>query len=694
MSVSKGLVSPYSPVAVLIFTVVFMLASAIILKYPWYSFALAAYIFVFTAFPYLYGEKSRDIKDFINWSIAYASGREQMNGYILPLSILMYAMISFAIYLFAVRLKVFYIAIAIGLIVFAIQWYGFIDHAYRYMLYFITVSLVYYTVAKQPGQVVDVGVLGWGFMASVVIMGTSHFMPVNLEPVSWQRLDQWVQDTFPIVRTLRGGDTVGVTVTGFSEGPQHLGGPAVADNRVVFYIKTTADTLYLRGAVYDTYDGKTWGKSHEQWMENSGGTIPLMYGKNVRGKNVSIEIIEDQLKTNVLFSVLQPVYVKTPDGTFTSDEDMQLRYRNELKNGYKYTITAFQPIVDPKEMRTYRSLKIPVDMEKYLQIPKELPQRVKDLAHQITDIYDSPFDKAMAIQTYLRQFAYDLNVSVTPPNRDFVDYFLFDLKKGYCTYYASAMTIMLRSIGIPARYVTGFVYQSTQDESKKGDYEPVTNASAHAWVEAYFPGYGWINFEPTPFYFPMYFETSYSSSSAPWMMTNPMAGWYNGYGESNVISPDYTKGSNAQSNSTNKGNTDTKQKQAVKSGYKAVGKDNTYLRFVYVYVLVLITFVLVALMVWNVVLKRRNILTHMSPRERALWQFEEILRMLEKKGFAKRTGETILEFADRISKHLEYDINFHDVALAFNRIRYAKELQNGDIEILRKFYYMVARWGF
>ncbi|SHF16755.1 protein of unknown function [Caldanaerobius fijiensis DSM 17918] len=341
MSISKGLASPYAPVAVLFFTIIFVLLAVGILKYPWYSLALAGYVFAFTAYPYLYGEKSKYVKNFINWSIAYASGNEQINSYIIPLSIFMYAVISFTIYAFVVKLKAFYIAVGTGICIFAIQWYGFVDHAYTYMLYFIAVSLIYYAVAKCPDQVVDTGIIGWGLIASVVIMGTFHIMPVNVKPVSWQPLDQWVQDTFPIVRTWRGGDIAGPATTGFSEGPQRLGGPAVADDRVVFYVKTTAESLYLRGAVYDTYDGKTWKNSHEKWTVNRDGIIPLTYSKNVRGRNISIEIMEGQIKTNVLFSALQPIYVKIPDGTFINDEDMQLRYNGQVSSGFKYTVTFF-----------------------------------------------------------------------------------------------------------------------------------------------------------------------------------------------------------------------------------------------------------------------------------------------------------------------------------------------------------------
>jgi len=99
------------------------------------------------------------------------------------------------------------------------------------------------------------------------------------------------------------------------------------------------------------------------------------------------------------------------------------------------------------------------------------------------------------IEEYLRKnFTYTLSPQVPPANHDFVDYFLFDGKEGYCTYFATAMCIMTRAIGIPARYVEGFVLPKEPD--KYGFYH-VTNQNAHAWVEVYFEGVGWVTFEPT-----------------------------------------------------------------------------------------------------------------------------------------------------------------------------------------------------
>jgi len=130
----------------------------------------------------------------------------------------------------------------------------------------------------------------------------------------------------------------------------------------------------------------------------------------------------------------------------------------------------------------------------YLQLPDAVPERVRALARDITAHGRTPYDRAVAIERYLRLIPYSLDVPAPPSTRDAVDYFLFDLKKGYCDYYATSMTIMARAAGLPARLVTG--YASGSYDSYSAEYV-VREADAHSWTEIYFPGIGWVEFEPT-----------------------------------------------------------------------------------------------------------------------------------------------------------------------------------------------------
>ncbi len=133
--------------------------------------------------------------------------------------------------------------------------------------------------------------------------------------------------------------------------------------------------------------------------------------------------------------------------------------------------------------------------KRYTVLPSYVPDRVYALARKVTSSAATPFDEARAIETYLREtYPYSLKITKPPANSEVVDYFLFDLKTGYCDYYATAMAVMARSIGLPARLVMGYANGTYSYSSAK---YIVTAADAHSWVEIYFPGTGWVEFEPT-----------------------------------------------------------------------------------------------------------------------------------------------------------------------------------------------------
>ena len=160
----------------------------------------------------------------------------------------------------------------------------------------------------------------------------------------------------------------------------------------------------------------------------------------------------------------------------------------------QYGVVSLVPDVNEQSLR-----KAPADypaeiVEQYLQLPDDVPQRVLDLARDVTASAPTLYDKALALQTFLRQFDYSLNLDPPPPGRDVVDYFLFDVQTGYCDYYASAMVVMARAVGLPARLAMGYASGAYDFERR---YYYVVEADAHSWPEVYFTGYGWIEFEPT-----------------------------------------------------------------------------------------------------------------------------------------------------------------------------------------------------
>jgi hypothetical protein len=132
--------------------------------------------------------------------------------------------------------------------------------------------------------------------------------------------------------------------------------------------------------------------------------------------------------------------------------------------------------------------------KQFLALPDSVPERVLALARDLTASEPTAYDRALAIQNYLRQFPYTLDISAPPAVHDVADYFLFDLKQGYCDYYATSMVVLARAAGLPARLVVGYANGSYDLERAK---YIITENYAHSWVEIYFANIGWVEFEPT-----------------------------------------------------------------------------------------------------------------------------------------------------------------------------------------------------
>ena len=167
----------------------------------------------------------------------------------------------------------------------------------------------------------------------------------------------------------------------------------------------------------------------------------------------------------------------------------------EFKQGETYEVTSSVSLATPDDLRL-AGLDYPTwALAKYTALPPELPQRVRDLGRQLTANAETPYDKAKAIEAHLKTLPYSLSINPPPYDADGVDYFLFEQKTGYSEYFASAMTVLLRTQGIPARMVAGY---TVGDRVPDYDIFIVTDSHSHGWVEVFFPRYGWISFEPTP----------------------------------------------------------------------------------------------------------------------------------------------------------------------------------------------------
>jgi protein-glutamine gamma-glutamyltransferase len=253
--------------------------------------------------------------------------------------------------------------------------------------------------------------------------------------------------------------------------------------------------ILWRGVVLDHYNGKTWNSTL-----NNGFSLRNKPGKGLSLFKVSrpTEVVEqtvymESFDIPYLFTHGIPVFV---DGNFTKlnvDQGFVLKTDRAQSGPKKYTLVS--EISDPN--RTYNSeLPHPDDTvfpERFLQLP-EISTATKNLSANLTRSSNSAREKAFNILNHFRDFGYTLEMK-NDPDKTALEYFLFDRKEGHCEYFASAMVILLRAAGVPARLVNGFVGAEWHDW---GNYLIVRQSHAHSWVEAYLPGVGWAVFDPTP----------------------------------------------------------------------------------------------------------------------------------------------------------------------------------------------------
>ena len=174
--------------------------------------------------------------------------------------------------------------------------------------------------------------------------------------------------------------------------------------------------------------------------------------------------------------------------------------RGPADSGVPYRITASVSTAEPDDLRAAGADYAPWVWSRYTALPADMPPRVAALAARITADAPTPYDQAKAVESYLKDtYAYNLAIDPPPFGADGVDYFLFDSRQGYSEYFGSAMTVLLRSVGIPARMVTGYTAgDAIPDADPERTVYIVADHHSHGWTEVYFNGYGWIPFEPTP----------------------------------------------------------------------------------------------------------------------------------------------------------------------------------------------------
>jgi transglutaminase-like putative cysteine protease len=310
----------------------------------------------------------------------------------------------------------------------------------------------------------------------------------------WNRIFASVDTQGPVTADYYGSDSL------------ELSGAIQLGEQVVFWVSVPqGPRYYWRSRVFDTYEAGRWLPAVDKRLTDADGTLELSLGQYVGAARQPVEQVFTMgvNSSRLLYAAPQPArfdvaaradLLETPDDAMNVSvvRPMSVLYRGDV-----YTASSLITVATAEQLRS-ASLDYPQWLrDLYLYVSPSVTDATRALAQQIVAEAGAttPYDQAKAIERWLRRsITYNETIPQPPAGRDPVDWVLFELRQGYCNYYASAMIVMLRTLGIPARMAAGFA-QGDWDAAQQ--VYVVEERDAHTWVEVYFPGYGWIEFEPT-----------------------------------------------------------------------------------------------------------------------------------------------------------------------------------------------------
>lgn len=366
-------------------------------------------------------------------------------------------------------------------------------------------------IAFAPDIVLDF--LRDGTILSLLIVAASVFLPsVMSKPVwsdvwdvfsePWEQVQNEWSRLYAALRSQAEEEAISFGRTmALGEGTQLSDTP--------FLVVKTPRPTYLRAAVYHTYTGRGWLNTDNhstRWPEGSTWPVPA-YDLT---ETITQTLIPLRRDVKHLYATGQPISADIPAAVQLSFITGELEKDGRLVSGLGdvsivraganvppdgFSVVSEVSVADEQSLRQAGTQYPDWVTERYLDLPASLPDRVIALAQQVVQGSTNPYDAGVALERFLRRESkYSRTIEAPPPNADAVDYFLFESKTGYCDYYASAMVVMLRAVGIPARLASGYAGGSW--DSTRGGYT-VLYSDAHSWPEVFFPHYGWIPFEPT-----------------------------------------------------------------------------------------------------------------------------------------------------------------------------------------------------
>ncbi|MGR9047434.1 transglutaminase TgpA family protein [Halobacillus faecis] len=576
----------------------------------------------------------------------------------------------------------------------------------RRMFFFVVLTLIYVTVVDTFTIFDGKWAIVRTFILGMVALGLSSFAKVmDQESISFKglqkaqvwalpllaiilfssaaayaspKLDPQWPDPVPYIESAAGGAGPGgsgsgtVQKVGYGEDDSRLGGSFIQDDTPVF--RATADgERYWRIESKDTYTGKGWEDTLEEpvtTMDPQNITYDL-FTDNVEVEEQTVMI---EMSRQASFQKLVYPYGLSSLVRFPNDYELRVHENtgemdtvkgdspakvNEFIANYEYPSFAYNQLReagdnDPQEIR-----------DQYLQLPDGLPNRVRNLAGQIVEAEDNRYDRAKAIESYFSSNGFEYSTTDVPvpdENEDYVDQFLFESQLGYCDNFSTSMVVMLRSEGIPARWVKGFTGGEridTRDTELSDDLQnvyQVTSGNAHSWVEVYFPEIGWVPFEPTKgFTNNTDFYTDVDTEE----------------GEDPAAAPD------SGTPEDQMGNPQQMEEEESSDAAGAAGSSNQS----YTWLWVLLSAILVAAIIlyftryrWMTALLIRK---YRKNKDEETYEkaYHYLLKVLDHKGFKRKPEQTLREFAISVDQHYQSN-DMRRLTNHYERVIYRNEAQS------------------
>lgn len=363
---------------------------------------------------------------------------------------------------------------------------------------------------RYEGSAIRLSFLRASFLASLVALGLAWQLPTLTASAAvsdalsgtgvnrtWRGFqDNWTR-LFSSLRSYGSGTSDPYSTSLALGGPRSVGNTIIMD----VYVPQQLPNVYWQAIALDTYQDGGWilGDTDKVLHFPDEGLLNVPFAQS--RQTITQTVVNYLPNSSTIYGA--PEIVSSNKQMLVTQRDdgagralvHSVQSRFVLRQGETYQVFSRTSMADAESLRQSSTDYPDWVTATYLQVPESVTQDTLELAAQLAEPYDNPFDKAIAIRDYLREnIVYNDQIPAPPQDIEPIHYTLFISKEGYCNYYASAMAMMLRSQGVPARIVLGYAQGEFDEESRS--YR-VRASNAHTWVEVFFPGYGWIQFEPT-----------------------------------------------------------------------------------------------------------------------------------------------------------------------------------------------------